>query len=158
MHFFCIYIENLDFWILVLTLQPGCEFVSAGSEGLINYVIIPWCRATWASCKINYTSPAPSLIHTNVSYWQQPWWLLLGFCDPFPRLSSLNSETCHHKPDSKVHGAIMGPSGADRTQVGPMLAQGTLLSGKVSQRLAATRLSKMVILFWTLTLTLVSDS
>ena len=25
-------------------------------------------------------------------------------------------------PDSKVHGANMGPSGADRTQVGPMLA------------------------------------
>ena len=32
-------------------------------------------------------------------------------------------------PDSKVHGANMGPSGADRTQVGPMLAPWTLLSG-----------------------------
>ena len=31
-------------------------------------------------------------------------------------------------PVSKVHGAIMGPSGADRTQVGPMLAPWTLLS------------------------------
>ena len=35
-----------------------------------------------------------------------------------------------HYPDSKVHGANMGPSGADRTQVGPMLAPWTLLSGK----------------------------
>ena len=32
-------------------------------------------------------------------------------------------------PDSKVHGANMGPSGADRTQVGPMLASWTLISG-----------------------------
>ena len=32
-------------------------------------------------------------------------------------------------PDSKFHGANMGPSGADRTQVGPMLASWTLLSG-----------------------------
>ena len=32
-------------------------------------------------------------------------------------------------PDSKVRGANMGPSGADRTQVGPMLAPWTLLSG-----------------------------
>ena len=31
-------------------------------------------------------------------------------------------------PDSKVHGATWGPSGADRTQVGPMLAPWTLLS------------------------------
>ena len=32
-------------------------------------------------------------------------------------------------PNSKVHGANMGPSGADRTQVGPMLTPWTLLSG-----------------------------
>ena len=32
-------------------------------------------------------------------------------------------------PDSKVHGADMGPSGADSTQMGPMLAPWTLLSG-----------------------------
>ena len=32
-------------------------------------------------------------------------------------------------PDSKVHGAYMGPSGADRAHVGPMLAPWTLLSG-----------------------------
>ena len=32
-------------------------------------------------------------------------------------------------PDSKVHGANMGPIWADRTQVGPMLASWTLLSG-----------------------------
>ena len=33
-------------------------------------------------------------------------------------------------PDSKVHGPTWGPSGADRTQVGPMLAPWTLLSGQ----------------------------
>ena len=36
-------------------------------------------------------------------------------------------------PDSKVHGANMGPSGADKTQVGPMLAPQTLLSGMYGQ-------------------------
>ena len=35
-------------------------------------------------------------------------------------------------PNSKVHGASWGPSGADRTQVGPMLAPLTLLSGSIS--------------------------
>ena len=34
-------------------------------------------------------------------------------------------------PDSKVHGANMGPSGDDRTQMGPMLAPWTLLSGLI---------------------------
>ena len=34
-----------------------------------------------------------------------------------------------YDPDSKVHGANMGPYGADRTQVGPMLAPWTLPSG-----------------------------
>ena len=33
-------------------------------------------------------------------------------------------------PDSKVRGANMGPSGANRTQEGPMLAPWTLLSGR----------------------------
>ena len=32
-------------------------------------------------------------------------------------------------PDSKVHGANMGPPQADRTQVGPMMAPWNLLSG-----------------------------
>ena len=35
----------------------------------------------------------------------------------------------HAVPDSKVHGANMGPIWADRAQVGPMLAPWTLLSG-----------------------------
>ena len=34
-------------------------------------------------------------------------------------------------PDSKVHGANMGPIWGRRTQVGPMLAPWTLLSGVV---------------------------
>ena len=37
-------------------------------------------------------------------------------------------------PDSKVHGAYMGPPGADRTQVGLMLAPWTLLSALGARR------------------------
>ena len=51
------------------------------------------------------------------------------------KFSSINMSICLSKfskstiPDSKVHGPKWGPSGADRTQVGPMLAPWTLLSG-----------------------------
>ena len=38
---------------------------------------------------------------------------------------------CWTAPDSKVHGQIWSPSGADKTQVGTMLAPWTLLSGAV---------------------------
>ena len=37
--------------------------------------------------------------------------------------------TWHNTPDSKVHGANMGPLGSSRPQMGPMLAPWTLLSG-----------------------------
>ena len=48
-----------------------------------------------------------------------------------------------HIPDSKIHGANMG-SGADRTQVGPMLAPWTLLSGIMLSEL----LAKFLICVW----------
>ena len=35
-----------------------------------------------------------------------------------------------NNPDSKVHGANMGPPGSCRPQMGPMLAPWTLLTGK----------------------------
>ena len=42
-------------------------------------------------------------------------------------------------PESKAHGASMGPSGAYRTQVGPMLAPWTLLSGIINLNGLITR-------------------
>ena len=42
-------------------------------------------------------------------------------------------------PDSKIHGANMGPIWADRTQVDPMLAPWTLLSGELSHGQAKFR-------------------
>ena len=44
-------------------------------------------------------------------------------------LTSYNTTGADLYPDSKVHGDNMGPSRADRTQVGPMLAPWTLVSG-----------------------------
>ena len=41
-----------------------------------------------------------------------------------------------HFPDSKVYGANMGPPGADRTQVGPMLAPWTLLSELIQVKIS----------------------
>ena len=52
-----------------------------------------------------------------------------GECDRYGYLRNTNLLNWEKCPDNKVHGATMGPSGADRTQVGPMLAPWTLLSG-----------------------------
>ena len=49
-------------------------------------------------------------------------------------------------PDSKVHGAYMGPPGADRTQLGPMLAPWSLLSGVLQVYVTLTYICKFHIL------------
>ena len=46
--------------------------------------------------------------------------------------SSLATRETSNNPDSKIHGSTWGPPGSCRPQVGPMVAQRTLLSGKVS--------------------------
>ena len=50
-------------------------------------------------------------------------------------------------PDSKVYGANMGPSGADRTQVGPMLTPWTLLSAMVSPQ-RQTMITLLITWYW----------
>ena len=51
-------------------------------------------------------------------------------------------------PDSKVHGAHMGPPGSCRPQMGPMLAPWTLLSGKWSYMYDPCT-GKTVYVYWT---------
>ena len=46
------------------------------------------------------------------------------------------SAMVNNVPNSKVHGANMGPPGSCWPQMGPMLAPWTLLSGVLSQQLA----------------------
>ena len=65
-------------------------------------------------------------------YWKNPRWIFV----PCISLALMICDCCwchktHYQqfPDSKVYGSYMGPYGADRTQVGPMLARWTLLSG-----------------------------
>ena len=53
----------------------------------------------------------------------------LGSMIPWFRVFFVNQIITWRVPDSKVHGANMGPSGADRTQMGLMLVPWTLLSG-----------------------------
>ena len=48
-----------------------------------------------------------------------------------------------------IMGPTWGPSGTDRTQVGPMLAPWTLLSGKVPTGTALTKLSECNDVAWT---------
>ena len=51
--------------------------IKMGSEGLTKYALILWCRGTWVSSKINYTSPSPNLIQQDVLHRKQPGWLQL---------------------------------------------------------------------------------
>ena len=50
---------------------------------------------------------------------------------PFPNFNgcTFEAKSFHPIPDSKVHGANMGPPESCRPQMGPMLAPWTLLSG-----------------------------
>ena len=54
---------------------------------------------------------------------------LFRMCRIQLRCRPRDTRTKRGYPDSKVHGANMGSSGADRTHVGPMLAPWTLLVG-----------------------------
>ena len=75
----------------------------------------PWCTAAWITCTSRY-----------------PWWT--------QRLVTLKVgalyrwlEPCMTTLIAWFMGPTWGPSGADRTQVGPMLALWTLLSGYIAQ-------------------------
>ena len=46
-------------------------------------------------------------------------------------------------PDCKAHGSTSGPSGADKTRVGPMLSPWTLLSGSVHRSLVKFHMDKI---------------
>ena len=54
-----------------------------------------------------------------------------------------NGNIMHDSPDCKVHGPTWGPSGADKTQVGPMFAHWTLLSGSVHSSLIKLHMDKI---------------
>ena len=59
-------------------------------------------------------------------------WVVIVSCNGLVRNRRQAITMLNAYLDSKVHGANMGPSGADRTQVGPMLAPWTLQSGYLS--------------------------
>ena len=54
---------------------------------------------------------------------------------------------CLNTPDSKVHGANMGPSGSCRPPMDPMLAPWTLLSGTVCEFRAELKIANVVPIF-----------
>ena len=73
-------------------------------------------------------------LHSHLT--RKRYWLICSRRVTSNNASLCMMATCHQKsklksyiPDSKFMGPTWGPSGADRTQVGPMLAPWTLLSG-----------------------------
>ena len=102
-----------------------------------------WCTA----CCWSMLSGAGTRNHIQQYLWDEltcpcPWYLLLARKSSYKgitRFLAIGNTIFKTKrdPDNNVHGANMGPSGADRTQVGPMLAAWTLLSGwaTISQKI-----------------------
>ena len=66
------------------------------------------------------------MVRVSVGWGRPSGWWVLGFreVDSMSMVTDLGNFL-----DSKVYGANMGPSGSNRTQVGPMLAPWRLLSG-----------------------------
>ena len=146
-------------------LEQHTSHVHAHTKLVMNHVIIMLCRAKcqpgpWFNIKMlsyqyrkshcrDKTILRPSYLHNGISYtgkttslyWirAQVKWLLGGILQPMCMLSDT-----YKFPDSTVHPANMGPSGADRTQVGPVLAPWTLLSGLIHIK------SKYYFFFYTL--------
>ena len=75
----------------------------------------PWCTAAWITCTSRY-----------------PWWTRRSVTLKVGALYRW-LEPCMLTLIAWFMGPTWGPSGADRTQVGPMLAPWTLLSGYITQ-------------------------
>ena len=103
-------------------------------------------------CEVNPS--VPSQRYNNVERFSMPWHLhgtpgswrairtsnLVLAKDPGLLATGVGLAFWKHVgPDSMVPGANMGPSGADRTQVGPMLAPRNLLSGALDKALGWVR-------------------
>ena len=111
----------------------------------IGQISLDLTGKTIVVCKVSAMSPKPKL-------WKAVWirlWFEQGHMPTAPNVKwpTIRQGTSNHRPVSnrviqylsdwkpsqraRFMGPLWGPSGADRTQVGPMLAPWTLLSGMV---------------------------
>ena len=102
--------------ISAILLRPFCLKLSCQAENPLCFLL-----------QLNYTSVAV------ISVWMAKHQIVCIICNVFLQTECskhLNWLSCCLYPDSKVHGANMGPC---RPQTGPMLAPWTLLSGYTKQ-------------------------
>ena len=92
-----------------------------------------WCHCNEKTVFNVFRSPLSSFCAEKPTY---PWhcWQKPEMKTDVPTCNFIIMHMCYTLPDSKVHGANMGPIWGHRTQVGPMLAPWTLLSGLCSLR------------------------
>ena len=102
--------DNNQLWQLLKALDDHLFFA-------FNDLWIPWP-------KLLQTSDRLYLRERYVSGWS----CFCVTCDPISRISRMGS-TDIYTLIARFMGPTWGPSGADRTRVGPMLAPWTLLSG-----------------------------
>ena len=122
----------MDYWMN----QNGMSWHRKAMHDIM-YHILPYHMTTVHILSLQYTSKHNfSAIHKwhiwpiRVTYpddlcfalaWWHSTWLLEG--------SKWHAQNCMSSPIARFMGPTRGPSGADRTQVGPMLAPWALLSG-----------------------------
>ena len=101
---------------------------------LFIVMIIPQPSTWWTALRNHGTDlvlweyvPVPSQEELKVRV--MGIYALVGLSEQLPRQQRGSNLFSSSTPNSKVHGPTWGPSGADRTQVSPMLAPWTLLSG-----------------------------
>ena len=116
-------------------------------------IMIYICLAYSSSrCKDNISIWKTFLLHakSKCEWVQQPYisWARTSLCAWLPGAAWERANCAivsgHHGPDSKVHEANMGLSGADRTQVGSILVPWTLLSGGVHDHQPRTDIDTLV--------------
>ena len=82
------------------------DVIKIGSEGLTKYAVILWCRATWVSSKINYTSPLSNLIQRDGLHRKQLGWLQLECYTLFWQRNSMLGNVSAHLNGIMFHRQI----------------------------------------------------
>ena len=124
--------ESKQQWLCYHYLSFNANLMStlgtSTSDMEMCWIILNWCRITIPTVLKIHAGPAAQAQLKVFSHY------FMFSNSIFPVDDQLcfiwDSNTAYQPyPDSKVHGATQGPPGSCRTQMGPMLAPWTLLSG-----------------------------
>ena len=108
--------------------------LKAVSQWVTSYYYIKWAWKLYVLELLSHF-PGPNTCWIMCACWCASRCYSQHCSGVMPSLRTVLTTMFQRVPDSKFHGAKMGPSGAGKTQVGPMLAPWTLLSGVLARLL-----------------------